>query len=252
MERYKEDLALILAETGALFFDDHLVLKDGRPSPYFVNTAMFKTGRLCLEIGSVFARMMAAHGLLEQTDVILGPSYKGSALALATSIALWREEGRDLPFEYDRKEAKTHGEASGTKGLFVNGSFFDQCRIMILDDVATSMATKVELLSKIEEEARRMRAALRVVAVGVVIDREQTTAVHDEAGRVVLGKKGRNAIEEFVTQTGVPVYAAAGIREVVGFLYREKVPVLMRDRKSAIDMGTKALFDEYLETYGIV
>jgi hypothetical protein len=114
------------------------------------------------------------------------------------------------------------------------------------------MVTKLELLTKIEEEAGRMHAALRVVAVGVVIDREQTTAVHDEAGRVVLGKKGRNAIEEFVTQTGVPVYAAAGIREVVGFIYREKVPVLMRGRKSVIDAGTKARFDEYLETYGVV
>jgi len=251
MERYKEDLALILAETGALFFDDHLVLKDGRSTPYFVNTAMFKTGRLCLEIGSVFAKMMEARGLLERTDVILGPSYKGSALALAASIALWKEAGRDFPFEYDRKEAKTHGEASGTKSLFVNGSFFDQCRIMILDDVATSMSTKVELLAKIEGEARRMQAALRVVAVGVVIDREQTTAVHDETGRVVLGKKGRNAIEDFVTQTGVPVYAAAGIREVVGFLYREKIPVLIRRRKSQIDNETKARFDEYLETYGV-
>jgi orotate phosphoribosyltransferase len=251
MERYKQDLALILAETGALFFDDHLVLKDGRPSPYFVNTAMFRTGRLCLEIGSVFARMMASRGLLEHTDVILGPSYKGSALALATSIALWKEKGRDLPFEYDRKEPKTHGEASGTKGLFVNGSFFDQCRIMILDDVATSMATKFELLSKIEEEARRIKATLRVVAIGVVIDREQTTAVYDEADRVVLGKKGRNAIQEFITQTGVPVYAAAGIREVVEFLYHEKIPVLIGCKKSVIDEGIKARFDDYLETYGV-
>jgi hypothetical protein len=97
-----------------------------------------------------------------------------------------------------------------------------------------------------------MQASLRVVAIGVVIDREQTTAVHDQAGSVVLGKKGRNAIEEFVVQTGVPVYAAAGIREVVGFLYREKVPVLIRRRKSVIDEATKARFDEYLATYGVV
>jgi hypothetical protein len=68
---------------------------------------------------------------------------------------------------------------------------------------------------------------------------------------VVLGKKGRNAIQEFITQTGVPVYAAAGIREVVEFLYHEKIPVLIGCKKSVIDEGIKARFDDYLETYGV-
>ena len=87
MEDYKKRLAEILAETGALFFDRGLVLKDGRPSPYFVNFGMFRTGRLSMELGSYFADMIVAEGLVNKTDIILGPSYKGSAIALATSIS---------------------------------------------------------------------------------------------------------------------------------------------------------------------
>ena len=70
MEEYKKKLARCLAETGALFFDNNLVLKDGRPTPYFINMAMFKTGRLSLEMGSFFAGMMVSHGLVEKTDII--------------------------------------------------------------------------------------------------------------------------------------------------------------------------------------
>ena len=88
MEEYKKRLARTLAKTGALFFDENLFLKDGRPTPYFVNMAMFKTGRLSLDMGSFFAGMMASQGLVKETDIILGPSYKGSAIALSTVIAL--------------------------------------------------------------------------------------------------------------------------------------------------------------------
>ena len=116
MENHVKRLAMTLAETGALFFDADLVLKDGRPTPYFVNMAMFKTGRLSLLMGSFFAEMMVSKGLEKHVDIILGPSYKGSAIALATSIALWQGYQKEMVFEYDRKEAKTHGEASGEKG----------------------------------------------------------------------------------------------------------------------------------------
>lgn len=109
MEAYKKRFARTLADTGALFFDKDLILKDGRPTPYFVNMAMFKTGRLSLELGSFFSSMMVSRNLAEGTDIILGPSYKGSSIALATAISLWKDHGLDMPFEYDRKEAKTHG-----------------------------------------------------------------------------------------------------------------------------------------------
>jgi orotate phosphoribosyltransferase len=94
MESYKKGFARTLAETGALFFGKDLVLKDGRPTPYFVNMAMFKTGRLSLQIGSFYASMMVSHGLVEETDIILGPSYKGSAIALGAESSSWMTSPR--------------------------------------------------------------------------------------------------------------------------------------------------------------
>lgn len=250
MEDYKKRLADILVETGALFFDKGLVLKDGRPTPYFVNFGMFRTGRLSMELGSFFADMIAARGLLDKTDIILGPSYKGSAIALATSIALYSRYGRELFFEYDRKEEKTHGEGSGKGSLMVNRTLFDGCRVFIVDDVATSMGTKLELLERLRIEAESDRIAVNVTGIGIAVDREQTNAVYDEEGRVILDKKGENAIEDFTAKTGIPVYPVAGIKEIMGYLYGSKVPVLINKERRHIDEETKTAFDEYIKTYG--
>jgi len=251
MEEYKKRFATTLAATGALFFDDDLVLKDGRPTPYFVNMAMFRTGRLSLEMGSFFADMMISRALAQETDIVLGPSYKGSAIALATTIALWKDHHRDLLFDYDRKEAKTHGEASAAKSLFVNSTFFEGCRIFVVDDVATSMATKFDLLEKIDSEARRRDMVCRVVGIGIGVDREQTTAVYDSEGKVILDRQGTNAIEDFVQKSGVPVYSVAGIREIVAYIYREGIPVRVAGKQRAMDEDTKSRFDQYLRTYGV-
>jgi orotate phosphoribosyltransferase len=248
---YQQNFARTLAETGALFFDDGLMLKDGRPTPYFVNMAMFKTGRLSLEIGSFFASMMVSAGLVGKVDVVLGPSYKGSALASATAIALWNDHRIELPFDYDRKEAKTHGEASGAKSVFVNNTFLDGCRIFVVDDVATSMATKYELLEKIDDEARARGMDVTVTGIGIGVDREQTTAVYDQQQKVTLGTKGKDAIGAFEAETGIKVHRVARIREVVDYLYREAVPVKIKGRLQSIDRETMSRFRDYLETYGV-
>ena len=251
MEDYKKRLAITLAETGALFFDKNLILKDGRPTPYFVNMGMFRTGRLSIEMGAFFADMMVDQDLVKNTDIILGPSYKGSAIALATSIALYQRHDYDLFFEYDRKEAKIHGEGSKSVSLFVNRSFFDNCRVFVVDDVATSMGTKYDLLKRVEMEVENRGMHIEVMGIGIAIDREQTTAVYDGAGKVVLDQKGENAIGSFVSKTRIPVYSVAGIREVVEYLYQEKISVMIEGRRVPIDDKTKHLFEDYLKTYGV-
>lgn len=250
MEDYKTRLAVILAETGALFFGKNLILKDGRPTPYFVNFGMFRTGRLSMELGSFFAEMVVDRGLADRVDIILGPSYKGSAIALATSIALYIHHGSDLFFEYDRKEAKTHGEGSGSADLMVNRTLFDGCRIFIVDDVATSMGTKYDLLERVRMEAKTKNMAIEVIGIGIAVDREQSTAVYDRKGKIIPGQKGENAIRDFVAKTDIPVYAVAGIREVVDYLYKEGVPVIINGSPRPIDDRTKSLFDDYMRTYG--
>ncbi|MEE9515813.1 MAG: orotate phosphoribosyltransferase, partial [Candidatus Adiutricales bacterium] len=105
MKEYQKEFARLLAESGALFFDKGLRLKDGRPTPYFVNIGLFHTGRYSSLLGSFLAQMIVSLGLADQTDILVGPSYKGSAIAVATSQALWLNHDRDILFEYDRKEA---------------------------------------------------------------------------------------------------------------------------------------------------
>jgi orotate phosphoribosyltransferase len=250
MEDYKRRLAKILAETGALFFDKGLILKDGRPTPYFVNFGMFRTGRLSMELGSFFADMMEDRGIVNKTDIILGPSYKGSAIALAASIALYTRHGHDLFFEYDRKEEKSHGEGSKKSSLMVNRTLFDGCRVFIVDDVATSMGTKHELLATLRKEAEADKISINISGIGIAVDREQTGAVYDSSGKPVLDMKGENAIQNFIAQTGIPVYPVAGIREIIECLYMEKTPVLINGQRNPIDEETKAVFDKYIKTYG--
>jgi orotate phosphoribosyltransferase len=250
MEGYKKRLSLILAETGALFFDRDLVLKDGRPTPYFVNLGKFCTGRLLLELGSFFAEMLVSRSLVDKTDIILGPSYKGSAIASATATALFHYHGRDLLFDYDRKEAKRHGETSSSAALFVNNTFFDGCRVFVVDDVVTSMQTKYELIDKINKEAIAHGFRCETVGLGVAVDREQTAAVYDEKGNVILNRKGSNPMAEFTSKTGIPFFSVAGIREIVEYLYSNRIPLLISGGKRPMDKEIKEEFDRYVEIYG--
>ena len=251
MEEYKQRLARVLAETGALFFDDNLFLKDGRPTPYFVNFGMFRTGRLSKELGSLYAEMIIETGLIDNIDIILGPSYKGSAIALSTTIALYEIHGHDLLFEYDRKEAKRHGEGSVTASLTVNRTFYDGCQVYIVDDVTTTMGTKYELIERIDAEAETKNIKVNIAGVGIAVNREQTTAVYDQDGKYIPGIKGDNTIKIFTEKTGIPVNFIAAIKEIVDYLYEENIPALIRGQKQVIDESTKSEFDQYLETYGI-
>ncbi len=250
MEEYKKRLSLILAETGALFFDRDLILKDGRPTPYFVNLGRFNTGKLLLELGSFFAEMLVSRFLVDKIDIIVGPSYKGSAIASATAAALFHLDGHDLLFDYDRKEAKKHGERSSSDALFVNNTFFDGCRIFVVDDVITSMETKYELMEKIEKESNSHGFHCEIIGLGIAVDREQTTAVYDKEGNVIPNKKGTNPIGEFTSRMSIPFFSVAGIREIVEHLYDNKIPLIISGEKRAMDERIKEEFDKYMETYG--
>ncbi|MBN1907191.1 MAG: hypothetical protein JW927_19075 [Deltaproteobacteria bacterium] len=250
MEEYKQRLARLLAQTGALFFDDNLILKDTRPTPYFVNFGMFRTGKLVRELGSLFSDMIMGTGLISKTDIILGPSYKGSAIALATAIGLYEKYGHDLFFEYDRKEAKKHGEGSASNSLLVNRTMFDGCRIFIVDDVTTTMGTKYELIESLNNEAASQGIKINISGIGIAVNREQSTAVYDDQGKYIPDVKGENTIKTFTLKTGIPVFSIAGIKEMVKYLYEEKVPVMIRGKRGRIDENTKDLFDRYINTYG--
>jgi orotate phosphoribosyltransferase len=246
MKDHVKEISAFLAENGAIFFAPGLRLKDGRPTPYFVNLGRINTGRLAYELAGFFAAMLTEEGLVNRGDLLIGPSYKASALAALTSARLWTEDQIEVAFDYDRKEAKAHGEATGAKSLFVTGAIKTAPRALIIDDVATSMATKIELIDKIRAE----RPDIKLTAVVIAVDREQTQPVYDEAGRLVEGVKGEDAIQSFTAATGIPVRAVAPIREVIAHLFAAQIPVKIGQEMRPLSAAEKKAFDDYLELYG--
>jgi orotate phosphoribosyltransferase len=249
-EDYISRLARLLAASGCLFFAPSLRLKDGRPTPYFINFGNLRTGRLSWELGRCYAHWLMSSPYQAQIDVIVGPSYKGSAIAQATAMALEQDFGWEVAFDYDRKEAKTHGEASGGADWFVTGALFDQARVLVVDDVATSMGTKKEIVDKLRQEARRRGINLELKAVLIAVDRQQTQAVYDSQGRVVPGKKGRDAMADFQSQTGVAVHALCGIRQILASLRQSGQPLLIDGQWRPLDDEQLAQVEEYLSIYG--
>jgi orotate phosphoribosyltransferase len=247
---YKEELALLLAESRALFFADGLTLKDGRPTPYFVNFGLFRTGRLAAELGRIMADFLVSTKTADGFEVLVGPSYKGSALAVAACTALWQRHGVDRAFDYDRKEAKTHGEATSASTFFVTGALRDGCRVLIVDDVATTMTTKLDILSRLTSEAVARGSSYYASGVALCLDREQTTAVYDRDGQA-LPVKGQDAIMDFRAKTGLEVQCITGIREVISFLAAGKVPVLQNGSMAPLSASAVDRLEAYLEVYGV-
>jgi orotate phosphoribosyltransferase len=251
MKSYQKDLAILLAESQALFFEDGLTLKDGRPTPYFVNFGLFRTGQLISDLGRIMSDFLADTKTIDDFDVLVGPSYKGSALAVATATALWQRHNAAKGFDYDRKEAKTHGEASRTNALFVTGALYDGARVLIIDDVATTLVTKFDILGQLTAEAISKGHSYYPAGVALFLDREQTTAVYGTDGHPVPGVKGQDAVKNFKIKTGLEVQTILGIRETIDYLAKEKIPILQSGQMLPLDEHIVSETKQYLDLYGV-
>ena len=140
MEKYQFDFIQLAVRHQALCFGEFL-LKSGRTSPYFFNAGRFQTGQALAELGRYYAAAITASGV--EFDIVFGPAYKGIPLAATTAIALADQYQRDLPYCYNRKEAKDHGEGGSTVGAPLAG------RVLIVDDVI-SAGTSVSSLCTIK------------------------------------------------------------------------------------------------------
>jgi orotate phosphoribosyltransferase len=247
----QQELALLLAESRALFFEEGLTLKDGRPSPYFVNFGLFRTGRLISELGRIMSDFLVDTATVADFDVLVGPSYKGSALAVSCAEALWRIHKVDKGFDYDRKEIKSHGEGSRKGALFVTGALFDGARVLIIDDVATTMGTKFDILGQLTSEANKNGHSYYPAGVALYLDREQTTAVYDVDNQPLTAIKGQDAVKNFKIKTGLEVQTILGIGETVDYLYREKIPVSQNGQMIPLTEAAVAKFKQYVDIYGV-
>ena len=167
-------------------------LKSGRQSPYFFNTGVFDSGSALRRLGEAYAAALIASGL--EFDMLFGPAYKGIPLGAAIAIALDRDHGRDVPFCFNRKEAKDHGEGGTTLGAPLAG------RVVIVDDVISAGTS-------VNESVAIIRAAGATPAgVLISLDRQER------------GQGERSAAQEVRERHGIPVFSIIGLTQIVEFL----------------------------------
>ena len=175
-------------ELGVLRFGE-FTLKSGRRSPYFFNAGLFNTGRAIAGLGRYYARAAALSGL--EFDMLFGPAYKGIPLVTATVAALAEHEGRNLPFAFNRKEAKDHGEGGVIVGAPLTG------RVLIVDDVITAGTA-------IRESVEIIRAhGATPAGVLIALDREER------------GQGERSAVQEVQETLGLPVVSVLRLRDLM-------------------------------------
>jgi orotate phosphoribosyltransferase len=191
MQDYQREFIRFCLDRDVLRFGE-FKLKSGRLSPYFFNAGLFNSGAAMLQLGRFYARALMASGL--EYEMLFGPAYKGIPLVTATGAALAEEFGLDVPFAYDRKEAKDHGEGGRTVGAPLRG------RVLIVDDVITAGTA-------IRGSAELLRSAGAVPAgVLIALDRQER------------GQGERSAVQEVETSLGAPVVSIIGLAELIDHL----------------------------------
>jgi orotate phosphoribosyltransferase len=188
---------------GVLRFGDFRT-KAGRQSPYFFNAGLFDDGAKLARLGEFYARRLQASGLA--FDMLFGPAYKGITLAASTAIAFARQ-GRSLPFAFNRKEAKAHGEGGWVIGAPLAG------RVVIIDDVITDGASK-------RESVQMIRAAgAEPVGVLIALDRMERGGAEGQLS-------ARSAVQDLEHDYGLPVLSVATLSDLLHFLAEAQDPAI--------------------------
>ena len=196
MHDYQTAFLKLALQHGVLKFGE-FKLKSGRISPYFFNLGLVSTGAALRDLGRAYAQLLQRSGIA--CDMLFGPAYKGIPLVAAVSIAL-AEAGRDLPYAYNRKEAKDHGEGGTLVGHPPKG------RVVIIDDVLTAGTA-------LRESVQLLRAAgAQPVAALIALDRQE------------LGPGGASAVAEMEREQGLKILPLVNVREMLDFLQREQLP----------------------------
>lgn len=191
MQDYQREFLDFAIDVGVLRFGE-FTLKSGRISPYFFNSGLFNTGASLARLGRYYAQAVISSGI--EFDMIYGPAYKGIPLASTLAIALADHHDRDVPYCFNRKEAKDHGEGGAIVGAALEG------RVLIIDDVisaGTSVRESVEIIQ-----------ASGATPAGVVIalDRQER------------GQSDISAIQEVERDYGLSVASIVGLEELIAYL----------------------------------
>jgi len=218
-------------EAGVLRFGS-FTTKAGRLSPYFFNAGLFDDGAKLARLAGFYARRLLASGL--EFDMIFGPAYKGITLAAAVAMEL-AQRGRNVPFAYNRKEAKDHGEGGTLVGAKVQG------RVLIIDDVisaGTSVRESIALISA---------AGATPCGVSIALDRQERAA----EGGVDLPW---SAVQYVTQELKLPVCAIAGLDDLLAYLHAASDPATSANAANAINAAAAAnavAVQAYRDRYGV-
>ena len=194
MKDYQHDFIDFAIRAGVLRFGD-FTLKSGRTSPYFFNAGLFNTGEQLARLGRCYAQAITDSGL--DFDVLFGPAYKGIPLATATSIALADHHQRNVPWCFNRKESKDHGEGGNLVGAGLQG------RILIIDDVITAGTAIRESVEIIQA------AGAELTGVIIALDRQER------------GRGRQSAIQEVEESYGIRVTSIVRLEHLLEYLQEQ-------------------------------
>lgn len=192
MRDYQREFIQFAIEQNVLRFGE-FTLKSGRVSPYFFNAGLFNSGTALAKLGRYYAA--AIDEAKVEFDVLFGPAYKGIPLAAAAAIALSNDYGRDTPYVFNRKEAKSHGEGGSLVGAALEG------RIMIIDDVITAGTAIREVMDIINNADNATPAAVMIAL-----------------NRMEKGKGELSAIQEVERDYKMQVISIVSLEDVVEYL----------------------------------
>jgi orotate phosphoribosyltransferase len=212
MQAYKSEFIGLALAVGALKFGK-FELKSGRISPYFFNSGMFATGHAAAILGRCYAKAAAAADT--EFDTIFGPAYKGIPLAALTAASLAEHHGRDVPYCFNRKEAKAHGEGGSIVGSPVSA------KVLIVDDVITAGTAIREAIEIIGG------AGGAVSGVLLALDRQEK------------GTGELSAVQEVKQESGIPVFSIIQLEDLIAHL-----------QKSADSADSLASVVTYRDRYG--
>lgn len=215
MKDYKKEFIDFLVEANVLKFGD-FIAKSGRRIPYFINAGEIKTGAQIRRLGGFYAKAYT-EGLGDKRTVLYGPAYKGISIAVSAAQAL-SEKGLDLPFFFNRKEAKDHGEG----GIFVGYVPKPGEEVVITEDVitaGTAIRESMEILSRLE--------GVKVAATLIMVDRKER------------GRTQKGAMQEIEEEFGFPVYSIVDVFDIIEYL----------EAKGGMDDDINRIRD-YLSVYG--
>lgn len=213
MKQYQIDFIEFALERGVLKFGE-FTLKSGRISPYFFNAGLFNTGRDLARLGRFYAAALIDSGV--DYDLLFGPAYKGIPIASATALQLCEQHDIDMPYCFNRKEAKKHGEGGSLVGSDLKG------KVMLVDDVITAGTAIRESMDIINDHGADLAGVL------IALDRQEK------------GKGELSAIQEIERDYGATMISIVTLGDLIGYL------------KEKGDLGdTLASVSAYREKYGI-